>query len=152
MNQTYSDAVPLDTLTPHPDNPREGDIGLISQLITTNGWYGALIVQEGTNRILVGNHRYRAAQQLGAKELPAFFLDADDEQALRIMLGDNGSTDAATYDDVKLAELLRKLATTPPGLNGTARDADDLDALMQRITEPLTTPTSCTCCGRPYDG
>lgn len=152
MNQTYAPGVALSGLLEHPENPRQGDVGLIGTLIEANGWYGALVVQESSGRILVGNHRYRAAVQQGLSELPVFYLDVDDETALRILLGDNGSTDAATYDEVKLAELLRELITTPPGLRGTAKDADDLDALMAKINTPLTEDTTCACCGRPLDG
>ena len=146
------ESVPISDLTPHPANPRQGDVGLVSQLIQQNGWYGSLLVQRSTRHILVGNHRYKAAKALGMTTLPVEWFHGDDEQALRILAGDNGATDAASYDEPLLASLLQHLAHTPIGLTGTGKTGDDLDDLLRSINQPTSTPTTCGCCGRPLDG
>jgi ParB-like chromosome segregation protein Spo0J len=151
MSQTI-ESVPIDQLEPHPANPRQGDVGLIHQLIEENGWYGSILVQRATGYILVGNHRYKAAKALGFSTLPVEWRDCDDEAALRILLGDNGSSDAAAYDEPLLASLLQHLTHTPSGLTGTGKTGDDLDDLLRQINQPITTPTTCGCCGRPLDG
>ena len=122
--------VPIDELTPHPDNVREGDIGAISQSLEAHGQYRPIVVQESSNRIIAGNHTWKAAKALGWTQIAATFIDVDDEQAYRIMLVDNRTNDIATYDDRSLADLLVTLAETPTGLAGTGYDGDDLDLLL----------------------
>jgi len=124
---------PIDRLTPHPDNPRQGDIGAITQSIEQNGWYGTLVAQHSTGHVLAGNHRLQAARQLGIESLPVWWVDCDDTQARRILLADNRTNDLATYDNDLLTELLAGLASTDD-LLGSGYDGDDLDDLLGDIT------------------
>ena len=87
-------------------NPRKGDTVAIAESIVHNGFYGAVVVQRSTGFILAGNHRLKAAVDTGATEVPVIWVDADDEQALRILLADNRTNDLAGYDDKALLELL----------------------------------------------
>lgn len=129
---------PVDTLVPHPRNPRCGDIGKIVESIEANGFYGVIVAQLGTRYVLAGSHRLAAAKDLGIPEVPVVWVDVDDEQAVRILLADNQTSDAASWDDRGLAALLTDLATlTETGLIGTGSDPDDLDRLLTRIGEPL---------------
>lgn len=98
--------VPAQDVQPHPENPREGDVDMISNMIQENGWHGVLVVQRSTGYILVGNHRYRAGLQIGMDTFPVHYVDVDDAQALRILLADNRASDVATYDDEKLLRLV----------------------------------------------
>ena len=77
------------TLAIHPDNPRLGDIGAIITSIENNGWYGAVVAQKKTRRVLAGNHRLQAAIQLDMDEIPVYWVDVNDEEAKRIMIADN---------------------------------------------------------------
>ena len=43
--QRYEAHVPLDTLTPHPANPNEADLGLLCELVEANGFAGAVLAQ-----------------------------------------------------------------------------------------------------------
>jgi len=117
----------------HPKNARQGDIGAIVDSIETNGWYGELIVQEGTNVVVAGNHRLEAARALGMDTVPVRFYPFTDEEAERILLADNRTADLAAYDDTRLAELLADLAETDLGLAGTGWDGDDFDALLHQL-------------------
>jgi len=121
--------VPIDDLIRHPDNPRQGDVGAISASIEVNGWYGTVVAQSSTGRVLAGNHRIEAARHLGMREVPVYWVDVDDATARRILLADNRTNDLATYDDAVLAELLSGLAEDDD-LLGTGWDGDDLDALL----------------------
>jgi site-specific DNA-methyltransferase (adenine-specific) len=129
----------LDDLTPHPANPRQGDVGAIHQSIEANGFYGAVIVQKSTGYVLAGNHRMQAAANAGATSLPVIEVDVDDATATRILLADNRTNDVATYDQDALAGLLRSLAEDG-GLAGSGYDGDDVDALLQSLEHA------------PYDG
>lgn len=119
----------LATLIQHPDNPRRGDVGAIAASIEANGFYGAIIVQKATNRVLAGNHRLQALLAQGQTHAPAIFVDCDDETARRILLADNRTNDLAGYDDEALAKLLQGL----PSLEGTGFDTASLDKLLADV-------------------
>ena len=124
--------VSCDALELHPDNPRQGDLGAIVTSIETNGWFGALVAQRSTRRVLVGNHRLRAAQLAGLEELPVHWVDVDEPTARRILLADNRTSDLADYDRQDLAALLREAAEADD-LLGTGFDAEDLDDLLLEL-------------------
>lgn len=135
VTQKYRQAK-LDELQPHPDNPRQGDVGAIHTSIEQNGFYGAILVQKSTQRILAGHHRYQAAQHAGASTVPVIELDVDDPTALRILLADNRTNDLASYDNAALAAVLSSIAQeNPEALLGTGYDGDDLDDLLALIQE-----------------
>lgn len=132
---------PINALKPHPDNPRQGDIGAIHESITHNGFYGTIIVQKSTGYILAGNHRWQAAKAAGLTEIPVTYLDVNDDHARRILLADNRTNDLATYNDEALAQLLQELHDTTGTLDGTGYDGDDLDQLLSDLEhDPLATP------------
>lgn len=59
-------SVPVQSIRPHPQNPRKGDVRSIGRSIEAHGFYGRVIVQKSTGYILAGNHRYIAAVESGA--------------------------------------------------------------------------------------
>jgi len=65
LSSTF-EAVRIDSLTARPENPRRGDIEAVAQSIDQNGFYGAVIAQVSTRRILLGNLRWKAAKKRGA--------------------------------------------------------------------------------------
>jgi hypothetical protein len=121
---------PVKELNVHPRNPRQGDIPAIIQSINENGWYGTLVAQKSTGYVLAGNHRLMAAQALNMDTVPTYWVDVDDDEALRILLSDNRASDLATYEDKILADILGSLAETNGGLIGTGFDDTDLEALL----------------------
>ena len=135
IEQDY-EMVPVDRITTHPDNARRGNIEVIRESIRTNGFYGACVVQRSTGRILVGNHRYLAAVEEGLVEVPVVWVDKSDDEARRLLLVDNRSTDVAGYDDEALVALLAAHADDG-GLVGTGFNDDDLDEILAAINEPL---------------
>lgn len=135
--------VPIGSLTPHPANPRIGNVELIRESIRANGFYGTVIVQASTNLICAGAHRWKAARLEGMTEIPADVLDIDDATALRIVAADNRTSDVATYQDALLADLLAEVKATEGGLVGTGFDDSTLAQLLKDIKpkpEPLTDP------------
>ena len=139
LNDGATEMVPVTLLQPHPRNPRQGDLGAVMESISANGFYGALIVQKGSCYILAGNHRYLGARALGYTELPVIWLDVDDEEALRILLVDNATSDKGTYNTETLAQLLTELQTnTIDELAGTGYTGDDLDDLLKGLARGAT--------------
>jgi hypothetical protein len=119
--------VPVDSLIPHPLNPRQGDVGAIHESIQANGFYGVVVVQKSTNYVLAGNHRLKAAAAAGMTEVPAILVDVDDDRAKRILLADNRTNDLASYDLAALSDILQDMT---PDLSGTGYDGDALDNML----------------------
>lgn len=129
--------VPVDALTPHPDNVREGDVGAITESLREFGQYRPIVVQSATPEgeprgvIVAGTHTWRAAQALGWPEVDAVMLTVDDATAVRIMLADNRTHDLGRDRPDELAALLARLDA--PALTGTGWDSDDLDTLLRDL-------------------
>lgn len=126
--------IPIDDLTPHPENVNEGDVGAITQSLEYHGQYRAIVVSEKSGHILAGNHTWMAAKALGWDKITVHLIpDLTPEQELRIMVADNRYAQLATMDRVGLGELLKGLTDTEDGLQGVGYDGDDLDALLADV-------------------
>ena len=123
----------VESLTPHPRNVNTGNRSVIAESIDTNGWFGAVLVQESTGHIIAGTHRWLEAKEAGATEVPALILDVDDDQAERIMLVDNRSARLGEDRPPELAQLLSELAEGPQGLTGLGYQPADLTALLDDL-------------------
>ncbi len=82
--------------------------------------------------MLAGNHVYRAARELGFQEIAVTFVDLDEEEALKLVLVDNRTSDLAGYDDALLVELLEGLGD----LSGTGFDEAALSDLLDEVAPP----------------
>lgn len=127
---------PVSDLQFHPRNPRQGDVGAAVESIVENGFFTALTVSSD-GYVLAGNHRLKAALQLGMKEIPVLRVDVEGESpdGLRILLADNRVSDLATYDTEELVSLLTDLQGVYPALEGTGYDGDALDDLLHSLDD-----------------
>lgn len=153
-------AVPLDTLQPHPRNPRRGDLDSIAASLAEFTQYKPVVVQKSTGYICAGNHTWAAAKRLGWSEIAAVLLDIDDSTAIRIIAGDNRTSELGSFDNHSLAEMLKDIGRDD-AWRGTGYFEEDLDNLLDSIAEDLlaeaTEPDAgaagaggglCECCGR----
>ena len=102
--------VDIDSVQAHEKNVRQGDIGAISESLKAHGQYRPIVVDRRTNKILAGNHTWKAAKALGWKQISVGFVETkDDNEALRILLADNKANDLATYDEAELIDLLKQI-------------------------------------------
>lgn len=129
-----TESVPILDLKPFHKNPRVGDVGLIAESLEANGQFRAIVVNVGThtgrpNEILAGNHTWLGARHAGWKDVLASFIDVDDERARRIVLADNRTAEAGSYDEALLAELVTGL----PDVSGTGFSEDEVNALLEGI-------------------
>lgn len=122
--------LPIDTVTRHPANPREGDVDAIVESIEANGYIAPVIVQKSTGYILAGNHRYDALLALGSEQIPVIQVDVDDVAAKRYLLADNRTSDLGRYNEQALIDLLLSLQEEPGGLLGTGYTQDALESLL----------------------
>lgn len=130
VDQEFDPAIPVVAIREHPDNPNEGDVGVIAESLDELGFYGAIIVQRSTGHIVAGNHRYRVAVAAHASTVPGFLINVNDEDAAKIMAVDNGSTRRGAVNLAKLVALLSPL----PSLRGTSYKSSELDAIVARLT------------------
>jgi ParB-like chromosome segregation protein Spo0J len=120
--QRYDPDAELAKLAEHPDNPRQGDDETVAESIDVNGFYGAIIVQASTGRILAGHTRRRNLLDAGATTGPVLWLDVDDARALRILLADNRSAELANWIPGKLADVLAAMGADIAGSGFTVAD------------------------------
>lgn len=133
VNQTYIEAKPVEELKPHPQNPRIGNDTAVGESIEDLGFFGAILYQKSTGYVLAGHTTLRAAtQKHGAKYVPAFEVDVDDDTAEAILLRDNLTSDLATYDHEMLAELLKQ-ADEKGTLMETGYSKAELDDMLQEL-------------------
>lgn len=129
-------AVPLAQLQPYARNPRQGDVGAISESLRLHGQFRPIVVNKRTSVVLAGNHTLAAARALGWREIAVTYVDVDEHKAAQIVLADNRANDLASNDAARLADLLQSL----PTLEGTLYDGDALDALLDDLSAPLAAP------------
>jgi ParB/Sulfiredoxin domain len=128
--QLTTEYIPTDSLRPHPDNPRRGNVAAICESLERNGQYRPLVVNRQTMEVLCGNHTLRAARELGWEKIAVTFVDVDSEQAKRILLVDTRTNDRATYDLEALLEVLQGL----DDLGGTGYD----DRYVRELVDELS--------------
>jgi site-specific DNA-methyltransferase (adenine-specific) len=121
LEQRLGTAV-ISDLREHPDNPNRGDVEAVVASATALGFWGALVVQQGTRFVLAGNTRLRAlkaihraeVERLGSSAGPAPFVPvvwvtADEVTARRILAADNRLGALATSDPEKLTAALESV-------------------------------------------
>ena len=121
------ESVAVEKLESHPNNPRRGDVDTIVESLKTNGQFRPIVISSD-NVVLAGNHTLQAAVKLGLPKIDVVRLPVtgDSDEAVRVMLADNRSSDMSTYDDADLIVLLESLTD----LEGTGYIPDDLTDLM----------------------
>lgn len=127
-----TEVVKVEDLKPFGKNPRKGDVDMIAESLKQHGQYRPLIVRKDTMEVLAGNHTLKAAQKLGWKKIAVNVIDVNEDQAKRIVLVDNRTQDAATYDTDLLAEIL---ATMPDPTVGTGFEDQAVRKLLAGIED-----------------
>jgi DNA modification methylase len=133
----YEGTVAVDALATDGDNPNEmtdEQFGLLCDRMRENGWLGGPIVTDTEGLIADGEHRWRAAQEIGLSEVPVRQFDIDDatrrlwRQELNKIHGEHDSKrDALEYD-----ALLSEGFTEEVEALTDAAD-EDLDELLAEI-------------------
>lgn len=124
--------VEISKLKVHPRNPRRGDVDRIAQSLEANSQYRPIVVQNSTGYIIAGNHTYLGARKLGWSHLDVVKIDVTDKAARKIMLADNRTSDAGSYDDNILAEVLRSLEGD---VEGTGYYDEEIDRIISGVSE-----------------
>jgi DNA modification methylase len=105
--------LPLASLKVDPRNPRKHSTRQVRQLALSIQEFGfnTPILIDADNKILAGHGRLLACQHLRWERVPCVRLsDLTEPQARAFSIADNRLTDASTWDDKMLAEVLSDLA------------------------------------------
>lgn len=137
-----TETVAIADLKPHPRNYRAHPADQLEHLVQSlreHGLYRNIVVsRDGT--ILAGHGVVEAATELGWEEIAVIRLDVDpeDDQAIRVLTGDNELGRLAEVDDRLFSELLKELNDSDgeiDGLLGTGFDEQMLANLIY-VTRP----------------
>lgn len=124
--------IPIESVEPYPGNPRQGDVGAISESLRRFGQQKPIVVQASSRYIVAGNHLWRGAKALGWKTIAANVEEMDDRTAAAFLIADNRTSELGTYDEDALGTMLQELASQG-NLRGTGYDGDDVDSFLNRL-------------------
>ena len=132
----------LSDLRLYQRNPRKGNVGAVAASLKAHGQYRPIVANIGTHtgrrlEVLKGNHTLKAFRSLAQREpdderwstILVHLVDVDDDQAKRIVLADNKTSEAGGYDNAVLADLLGDVRDSLDGFGATGFSVEDLDAL-----------------------
>lgn len=141
---TEETTVPLEELHVDGDNPNEQSdemFGLLCENLRQKGWLGNAIIADTDGCIADGEHRWRAAQEIGLAEVPVKFYDIDDaerrlwRQELNKISGEHDTKrDALEYD------YLLNSGKSDDVHDLTEAADEDLDDLLSEIRVETSTP------------
>lgn len=133
--------LPIDELTPYHENPRRGDVTAIADSLRAHGQFRPLVVNRGTHtdrpwEVLAGNHTLLAALSLNGsghefRTMDCYVVDVSADEARRIVLADNRTSDLGAYDDAALLDMLQGM----DDLGGTGYDEDDVAGLLDAMAD-----------------
>ena len=133
--------LPLGSIVPDPSNPRKHSpeqIRAIARSIEAFGFNAPILVDKA-NRIVAGHGRLEAAKRLELAEAPVIRLEhLSEQQAKAYMLADNKLTDRSTWDDRKVAIVLKELSEIALDfeIEATGFEPPEIDLRIQSLEPP----------------
>lgn len=129
---------PIDKLIAYARNPRKND-AVIDKMIASIQEFGFRIpiIAKSDGTIVDGHLRFKAAKQLGLKNLPVILADDLTEaqiKAFRLLA--NQSANWAAWDEDLLKIELEELAALDFDLNLTGFDFDEINQYLENAEEP----------------
>ena len=134
--------VPVDRLAPFAGNPRkisQSGLAKLQRSVTDFGFVNPILAQRGTNMIIAGHQRLKAAKAAGLTEVPVVWLDMDDVTAKAYNVADNRLQDEAEWDDEALASLLEELEAQSFDLSLTGLDESEISKLLDDTAGGVST-------------
>lgn len=133
--------VPIDALHVAPNNPRvhpPAQVRAIARSIEVGGFNAPILVDKD-NRIVAGHGRLAAAKLLVLTEVPIVRLEhLNKAQVQAYRLADNKLAERSTWDDQKVAIILKELAeaTLDFNIEITGFERPEIDLLIQSLEPP----------------
>lgn len=138
MSKTAAEYIDINQLKPWDKNPRKNDhaVSEVKQSIERFGFSSPIIARKSDNVIIAGHTRWKAAKEIGLKEVPVRFMDLDVVDSQLLAIADNKLNERADWDDDLLEQVLQDLAGED--LSGIGFDDNELQDIIDKIsdTEP----------------
>jgi DNA modification methylase len=127
--------VAIERLYCSPTNPRRNDAAVphVAASIRRFGWQQPIVARRN-GEVIAGNTRLKAAQSLGLSEVPVWWFDGSDLDAMSFAIADNRTHEFAEWNESELAQLLEQLRKED-ALDGVGYSTDDIDALVAQLRE-----------------
>ena len=95
--------ISIEEVIPYENNPRKNEeaVKMAAKSIEDFGFNVPLLIDKD-NVIIAGHTRYKAAKELGLKEVPCIVLDLDENLAKQYRIVDNKTSDLSSWDYEKL--------------------------------------------------
>ena len=135
--------LPLSALQLDPANARthgEQNLAAITASLQRFGQAEPLVVHARTGRVIGGNGRLVAMQELGWKECDVVQLELSDIEATALGIALNRTAELAEWDPEALANLLTQLRTDG-SLEGVGYSSPDIDELLAEIAAGASSPS-----------
>ena len=155
--------LPISTLSPYSDNPRQHSPEQVRQIaasIKEFGWTVPILV-DASGVVIAGHGRLLAAEQIGLSEVPAIRIEHLTENQIRAYrIADNRLTELGEWHLESLSDEIEALSladfdVTLTGFTGEALEAllipDDLELdLEEQPHLDEKKPTVCPSCGHEF--
>ena len=138
VNQPTCETVPIDLIKPAGINPRQGDVGAITESLKEFGQYRPIVVNKQTMNIVAGNHTWLAAKQLNWSHIAVTYIDVTPMEELKVILIDNRSSDLANYNNTELRNILASTKLAGTGFS-SADLGDIIEGMSPNAGKPRTT-------------
>lgn len=135
-------AVPVDSLTPDPENPRIHDqinMEAITASLAEFGQAMPIVVQREGMIVRIGNGRLQAAKDLGWTHIAAVVTDKPEAVMKALGIADNRTGELASWNHAELARLLDEIQLEVPDLiNSVGFDMREIETLLTRYLPDVT--------------
>jgi len=129
-----------DTVFPNAYNPNrqtERDFELLLSSMTEDGFTQPILVLRNTKEIIDGEHRWRAAQRLGLREIPVVFTDMTPEQMRISTLRHNRARGSEDIElTIEILKDLRKLGALEHAVDSLGMSDKEINALIEDLPAP----------------
>lgn len=138
MSKTAAEYVDIKQLKPWDKNPRKNDHAVIEvkQSIQRFGFSAPIIARKSDNVIIAGHTRWKAAKEIGLKEVPVRFMDLDVVDSQLLAIADNKLNERADWDEDLLEQVLQDLAKED--LSGIGFDDNELQDIIDKASDTDT--------------
>ena len=135
MSKTAAEYVDIKQLKPWDKNPRKNDHAVIEvkQSIQRFGFSAPIIARKSDNVIIAGHTRWKAAKEIGLKEVPVRFMDLDVVDSQLLAIADNKLNERADWDEDLLEQVLQDLAGED--LSGIGFDDNELQDIIDKVSD-----------------
>lgn len=129
-----------DSIYPNAYNPNrqtERDFELLLSSMTEDGFTQPILVDKRTKEIIDGEHRWRAAQRLGLKEIPVVFTDMTPEQMRISTLRHNRARGSEDIElTIEILKDLRELGALEHAVDSLGMSDKEINALIEDLPAP----------------